>query len=83
MTTTTDHDALMKLAMNGLALVLLAAIEQQAERVGNGFLEAERYRLSEALDSIEAWLSDPVGRGSLVYAAAGIELKRWQEYLNS
>jgi hypothetical protein len=80
MTTTTDHDALMKLAMNDLALVLLASIEQQAERVGDGFLEAERFRLSDALDSLDAWLSVPEGRGSLVFAAAGVELKRWNDY---
>jgi hypothetical protein len=83
MTTTTDHDALMKLAMNGLALALLAAIEQQTERVSDGFLEAERFRLSDALDSLEGWLTEPTGRGSLVYAAAGVELGRWREYLIS
>jgi hypothetical protein len=77
---TTDQDALMKLAMNGLALVLVAAIEQQAERVALGYLEAERYRLAEALDSLEAWLTRPDGRGSLVYAAAGVELGKWRDY---
>jgi hypothetical protein len=78
--TTTDQDALLKLAMNGLALVLLAAIEQQAERVSDGFLEAERFRLSDALDSLEWWLTRPDGRGSLVYAAAGVELGKWRDY---
>jgi hypothetical protein len=81
--TTDDDTALLKLALNGTALELLACIEAQAERVDNGFLEARRYRLSEALDSIEAWLTVPSGRGSLVLAAAGIELGKWRAYQQS
>lgn len=82
MTATTDKDALLRLALNSTALALLTAIEQQAERVSNGFLEAERYRLSDALDSIDAYLTNPNGHGSLVLAAAGSELRRWNVYLS-
>lgn len=78
--TTTDQDALLKLALNGTALELLAAIEDQAERVADGYLEAERYRLSDALDSIERYLTSPNGRGALVLAAAGVTLRQWREY---
>lgn len=79
--TTTNHDALLRLALNGTALELLVAIEQQAERVSNGYLEAERFRLSDALDNIEAYLTNPTGRGSLVLAAAGVVLGAWRAYV--
>jgi hypothetical protein len=67
--TTEEYAALLKLALNGTALELLACIEAQSERVGNGFLEAERYPLGKALDSIDAYLACPDERGSLVLAS--------------
>lgn len=76
---TTTHTT----ALNALALELLASIEQQAAQVDSGVSEAGRYRLSEALDSIEAWLTNPIGRGSLVYAAAGLVLGEWRAYQQS
>lgn len=79
--TPAEHTALLHLALNGTALALLAAIETQAEQVGNGFLKAERYRLSDALDSIDAYLSGRGTAGALVLAAAGVELERWEMYV--
>lgn len=75
-----DEIALLKLAMNGTALALLAAHEEQTERVENGYLEARRYDLVGALDAIEAYLTEPTSEGKAVLERARGVLACWEAY---
>lgn len=74
------NELILALRLNGIALVLLACIEEQAERIENGYLEARRYDLSGALDAIEAFLTTPNQDGARVLARAQDVTGRWGEY---
>lgn len=73
-------DAILALRLNAIALVLLACIEEQAERVENGFLEARRYDLSGALDAIEALSETPHHDGVRVLERAQEAVGQWEAY---